>query len=97
MVILCVGDLKYCFIINYFFEPMPLQMQGFFKDMNTICKVLNIGQPVLQIMTVLSFEKWHEGSVISANIFVKKCNSDRDIGARIIWFRSVMFILFIFY
>ncbi len=30
-------------------------MQGFFKDMNAICKVLNIGQPVLHIMTVLSF------------------------------------------
>ncbi len=38
-----------------FFETMLLQMQGFFKDMNAICKVLNIGQPVLQIMTVLSF------------------------------------------
>ncbi len=34
---------------------MLLQMQGFFKDMNAICKVLNIGQPVLQIMTVLSY------------------------------------------
>ncbi len=34
---------------------MILQMQGFFKDINAICKVLNIGQPVLQIMTVLSF------------------------------------------
>ncbi len=34
---------------------MLLQMQVFFKDMNAICKVLNIGQPVLQIMTVLSF------------------------------------------
>ncbi len=34
---------------------MLLQMQGFFKDMNAICKVLNIGQHVLQIMTVLSF------------------------------------------
>ncbi len=34
---------------------MLLQMQGFFKDMNAICKVLNIGQPVLHIMTVLSF------------------------------------------
>ncbi len=30
-------------------------MQGFSEDMNTICKVLNIGRPVLQIMTVLSF------------------------------------------
>ncbi len=34
---------------------MLLQMQGFFKDMNAICIVLNIGQPVLQIVTVLSF------------------------------------------
>ncbi len=34
---------------------MLLQMQGFFKDMNATCNVLNIGQPVLQIMTVLSF------------------------------------------
>ncbi len=34
---------------------MLLQMQGFFKDMNAICKVLNIGQPVLQTMTVLCF------------------------------------------
>ncbi len=40
------------FIINEFVETMLLQMQGFFKDMNAICKVLNIGQPVLQIMTV---------------------------------------------
>ncbi len=29
-------------------------MQGFFKDMNTIWNVLNIGQPVLQTMIVLS-------------------------------------------
>ncbi len=34
---------------------MLLQMQGFSKDMNAICNVLNIGKPVLQIMTVLSF------------------------------------------
>ncbi len=34
---------------------MLLQMQGFFKDMNAMCKVLNIGQPVLEIMTVLCF------------------------------------------
>ncbi len=50
---------------------MLLKMQGFFKDMIAICKVLNIGQPVLQIMTVLSFEKLHEGSVISAKVIVK--------------------------
>ncbi len=34
---------------------MLLQMQGFFKDMIAICNVLNIGRPVLQIMTVFSF------------------------------------------
>ncbi len=34
---------------------MLLQMQGVFKNMNAICKVLNIGHPVLQIGTVLSF------------------------------------------
>ncbi len=34
---------------------MLLQMQGFLKDMKAICRVLNSGQPVLQIMTVLSF------------------------------------------
>ncbi len=34
---------------------MLLQMQGFLKDMNAICNVLNIGQPVLQIMTVWGF------------------------------------------
>ncbi len=53
---------------------MLLQMQGFFKDMNAIRKVLNIGQPVLQILfefCVWSFEKWHEGSIISAKIIVK--------------------------
>ncbi len=27
-------------------------MQGFFKDMKAICKVLNIGQPVLQMSFV---------------------------------------------
>ncbi len=30
-------------------------MQGIFKDMNSIYKVLNIGLPVLQVITVLSF------------------------------------------
>jgi hypothetical protein len=42
-------------MINELFEPMILQVQGFFKDMNAQCNVLNIGQPVLQVMTVLSF------------------------------------------
>ncbi len=53
---------------------MLLQMQGFFKEINAIWKVLNIGQPVLQIMTVLNFEKCHEGSVISAKVIVKNDN-----------------------
>ena len=43
------------FVINLLFETMILQVQGFFKDMNAQCNVLNIGQPVLQVMTVLSF------------------------------------------
>ncbi len=34
---------------------MLLQMQGCFIDMNAICKVLNIGELVLQIMNVLYF------------------------------------------
>ncbi len=58
MGILCVGSkvmFLWYFIIIEYFEPMLLQMQGFFKDMNAIRKVLNIGQPVLQILTVLSF------------------------------------------
>ena len=42
-------------MINGLFEPMILQRQGFFKDVNAQCNVLNIGQPVLQVMTVLSF------------------------------------------
>ena len=33
---------------------MILQVQGFFKDVNTQYNVFNIGQPVLQAMTVLS-------------------------------------------
>jgi hypothetical protein len=42
-------------MINELFEPMILQVPGFFKDMNAQRNVLNIGQPVLQVMTVLSF------------------------------------------
>ncbi len=34
---------------------MLLQMQSFFKDMNAICNILDIGQPVLHTMIVLSF------------------------------------------
>ncbi len=31
---------------------MLLQMQGFFKDMNAICNIVNIERLVLQIMSV---------------------------------------------
>ena len=41
-------------MINELFETMILQVQGFFKDMNAQCNVLNIGQPVLQVMHVLN-------------------------------------------
>ncbi len=50
-------------------------MQDFFKDMNAICKVLNIGQTVKNNcfeFSVKCFEKWHEGSGISAKVIVKK-------------------------
>ncbi len=50
-------------------------MQGFFKDMNAICKVLNIGQTVTNNncfeFSVKCFEKLHEGSGISAKVIVK--------------------------
>ena len=42
-------------MIHELFEPMIQQLQGFFKDMNAQCNVLNIGQPVLQVTTVSSF------------------------------------------
>ncbi len=36
---------------------MLLQTQGFFKDMNAMCNVLNIGQPVLSFVSrVLKIE-----------------------------------------
>ncbi len=51
-------------------------MQGFFKDNNAICNILNIGQPVLQIMTVLSFVsrvlKNDIGSEIGDKMIAKK-------------------------
>ena len=43
------------FMINLLFEIMILQVQDFIKYMNAQCNVLNMGQPVLQVMTVLSF------------------------------------------
>ena len=38
-----------------FFEPIIVQVQDLFKDMNAQCNVLNIRQPVLHVMTVVSF------------------------------------------
>ncbi len=38
---------------------MLLQMQGFFKDMNAICKVLNIGQPVFRAGLGQKNRPWH--------------------------------------
>jgi len=34
---------------------MIVQVQDLFKDVNAQCDVLNIRQPVLQVVTVLSF------------------------------------------
>jgi len=34
---------------------MIVQVQDFFKDVNAQCNVLKIRQPVLQVITVLSF------------------------------------------
>jgi hypothetical protein len=54
---------------------MILQVQGFFKDMNAPCNVLNIGQPVLQVMTVLNcVSRVLKGSEISAKVIVKNCD-----------------------
>jgi hypothetical protein len=64
-------------MINELFEQMILQVQGFFNYMNAQCNVLNIGQTVLQVMTVLSFvssfDKGPQGSEISAKVIVKNC------------------------
>jgi len=38
------------------FEPMIVQVQDFLKDVNAQCNVLNIRQPVLQVITVLCLE-----------------------------------------
>ncbi len=42
--------------------------------MNAICKVLNTGQPVLQIMTVLSFVSRVLKNYMNAKGIVKNCN-----------------------
>jgi len=43
------------FYNKFVFEPMIVQ--DLFKDVNAQCNVLNIRQPVLQVITILSFEK----------------------------------------
>jgi len=53
---------------------MIVQVQDFFKDVNARRNVLNIRQPVLQVITVLSFEKWHQGSENSSEVIVKNSN-----------------------
>jgi len=44
---------QWYFTVNLFFEPMIVQ--DLFKDVNAQCNVLNIRQPVLKVITVLSF------------------------------------------
>jgi len=44
---------QWYFTVNLFFEPMIVQ--DFFKDVNTQCNVLHIRQPVLHVITALSF------------------------------------------
>ena len=46
---------QWYFTVNLCFEPMIVQVQDFFKDVNAQGNVLNIRQPVLQVITVLSF------------------------------------------
>jgi len=46
---------QWCFTVNLFFEPIIVHVQYFFKDVNAQCNVLNIRQPVLQVITVLNF------------------------------------------
>jgi len=49
---------QWYFTVNLFFKPMIVQVQDFFKDVNAQCNVLNIRQPVLQVITVLCQEFW---------------------------------------
>jgi len=46
---------QWYFTVNLFFEPMIVQVQDLFKDVNAQCNVLNSRQNVLQVITVLSF------------------------------------------
>jgi len=46
---------QWYFTVNLFFEPLIVQVQDFFNDLNARCNVLNIRQPVLQVITVVSF------------------------------------------
>ena len=51
---------------------MNVQVQDFFKDMNVQCNVLNIGQSVLQVMTVLSFvSRYLKNDITVLNLVAK--------------------------
>jgi len=52
---------------------MIVQVQDFSKDVNAQCNVLNIRQPVLQVITVLSFAKSHQTSENGSKVIVKNC------------------------
>jgi len=76
---LCVGMI-YSFVSMFihskfvvFFLPMIVQVQDFSKDVNAQCNVLNIRQPVLQVITVLSFAKSHQTSENGSKVIVKNC------------------------
>jgi len=44
---------QWYFTVNLFFETMIVQVQDLFKDVNAQCNVLNIRQPVLQVMKTI--------------------------------------------
>jgi len=59
-----VGDLKLVSMVfqsKFVFEPIIVQVQDIFKDVNAQCNALNIRQSVLQleVITVLSFVSRH--------------------------------------
>ncbi len=64
---------QWYFTVNSFFEPMIVQVQDFFKDVNAQCNVLNIRQPVLQVITVLSFVSRVVKNDIKVLKIVAKC------------------------
>ena len=55
---------------------MIVQVQYFFKYMNAQCNVLNIGQSVLQVMTILSFVSrvLKNDIMVLKLVIVKNCN-----------------------